>query len=54
METNELFEDVVVRISKPYNVPLKTILNTVNFDIKIYERNSEEPFVIARYPRKAE
>lgn len=48
---NELFEDVIVKISKPYNMPLKTIFNNQNFDVRIYDRNGEMPFIITRHTK---
>lgn len=48
---DQIFEDVEVVLSMPYNVPIERVMNDTNFDVRIFKRNGEKPFVKVRYPK---
>jgi hypothetical protein len=48
---SELFEDVDVTINWPYNTPIERIKDTSVFEVQIFKRNGEKPFIKVRYPK---
>lgn len=46
---NGLFEETEVIIHMPYNIPVKRVFDSLNFDVKSFERSGDKPIIIIRY-----